>query len=572
MNNIIIEYIKNAKTIITDKLQLKPFYAELVESYSKSGFDNLIEYCYYLKTSKIGVCNYRDCNNKTKFISFKKGYRVGCCEDHTKRLNNIEKYGVENVMQHPDKKKKFKDSMIEKYGVAHALQSSEILNKMISTQIDNGGVGAANPQIKSSMTSTIKEKFGVDNIMHASHFKDKRDQTMIRKYGSEHALCNADINKKRIQTNIDRFGATHHMKSTGRKSKIMQDFIKEKIDKLADHVVPLFNVLDYTGINQQLEWSCVNCKSIFSDNLNNGKIPRCQVCNPLINVGYSKMETELVDILKDNFELILNDRTILDGKELDIYIPFKKVSIEFNGIFWHSELYGKNKNYHLDKTKKCNEQGINLIHIFETEWMEKKDLVISIIHSKLGKFEKRLYARNCDIREISPQIKNKFLEENHLQGSDKSTIKLGLFFEGELVSVMTFGNSRFNKNYQFEMHRFCNKKGHQIVGGASKLWSYFVRNYFPESVITYADRRYYGGSFYDTLGFTKVGASTPNYFYFKGKNKLLSRIQFQKHKLQNILETFDPTLTEWENMQLNGYNRIWDCGNYVFEWRKKETP
>jgi hypothetical protein len=159
---------------------------------------------------------------------------------------------------------------------------------------------------------------------------------------------------------------------------------------------------------------------------------------------------------------------------------------------------------------------------------------------------------------------------HHIQGKDKSSIKLGLFYQNELVSVMTFGKSRYNKKYQYEMYRFCNKKEHQIVGGAGKLWMYFVRTFNPVSVVTYADRRYSNGKLYENLGFITVGVSSPNYFYFKkGTILLMSRIQFQKHKLKNMLKIFDSNMTEWENMQNNGYDRIWDCGNYVFEWETK---
>ena len=149
----------------------------------------------------------------------------------------------------------------------------------------------------------------------------------------------------------------------------------------------------------------------------------------------------------------------------------------------------------------------------------------------MGIFEKRIYARNCIVKSIPSEIKNEFLDKNHLQGNDKSCICLGLFYDDELVSIMTFGNSRYNKNYQYEMHRFCTKIGYQIIGGASKLWSYFVKNHNPKSVITYADRRYSDGTFYSKIGFKKIGISKPNYFYFKNTINLLSRLNFQKNKL-----------------------------------------
>ena len=114
------------------------------------------------------------------------------------------------------------------------------------------------------------------------------------------------------------------------------------------------------------------------------------------------------------------------------------------------------------------------------------------------------------------------------------------------------------------MHRYCSKIGYQIIGGTSKMLSYFIKKYKPTSIITYADKRYSDGKFYEKIGFKKTNLSKPNYFYFKGNSGLMSRIQFQKHKLKDKLDIFNPELTEWENMQLNGYDRIWDCGNFVF--------
>jgi hypothetical protein len=130
---------------------------------------------------------------------------------------------------------------------------------------------------------------------------------------------------------------------------------------------------------------------------------------------------------------------------------------------------------------------------------------------------------------------------------------------------MTFGKSRFNKKYKYELLRFCNKLGYHIPGSASKLLKYFERNYKPKSLISYADRRWSRGNVYEKLGFKMIGKSKPNYWYFKlTSNIRYSRINFQKHKLKDILEKFDETLSESENMKLNGYNRIYDCGNLVY--------
>ena len=156
---------------------------------------------------------------------------------------------------------------------------------------------------------------------------------------------------------------------------------------------------------------------------------------------------------------------------------------------------------------------------------------------------------------------------NHLQGNVYGVVNLGLFYEDELVQLISIGKSRYNKNYEYEILRFCTKLNTTVLGGFSKLYKHFVELYNPTSVITYADARFGSGKVYLNSNFEYKHLSQPNFFYlFNGKRE--SRIKYQKYKLSELLETFDPNLTGWENMKLNGFDKIWDCGNYRFEWNK----
>lgn len=132
---------------------------------------------------------------------------------------------------------------------------------------------------------------------------------------------------------------------------------------------------------------------------------------------------------------------------------------------------------------------------------------------------------------------------------------------------MTFGKCRFDKKHEWELLRFCNKLGYHIPGAAGKLLKYFEQNYQPKSLVSYADRRWSRGKVYEALGFIKNHSSSPNYWYFdnNGSGDLLSRVNFQKHMLKDKLEIFDESKTEVENMRANGYRRIFDCGNLVYE-------
>jgi hypothetical protein len=272
-------------------------------------------------------------------------------------------------------------------------------------------------------------------------------------------------------------------------------------------------------------------------------------------------------IESNNIIIIKNSRSIIYPKELDIYIPSKNIAIEYDGIFWHNTSNINDKNYHLNKTNECKAKGIQLLHIFSNEWEQKQDIVKSIILSKMGIYNERIYARKCEVRYISDKAtKKQFLIDNHLQGNCNSKIDIGLYYNNELVSLMCFGMRQITRGaINMELLRYSVKNNTQVVGGASKILKYFEDNNKDcKELISYADLRYSTGGLYETLGFKLDHTSKPNYWYIID-GELKHRVNFQKHKLSKILTTYDETLTEWENMLLNGYDRIWDCGNLVYK-------
>ncbi len=322
------------------------------------------------------------------------------------------------------------------------------------------------------------------------------------------------------------------------------------------------------------------CQEEFEVNLKNGKINsyflRCSVCD---NKSVSNPELEIRQWLKNNnIEFIPQYK--IGSKRIDIVIPDFNLAIEYNGIMNHS--YGKSKytrfnnweyrdeNIHLNRLILCNEQGLDLIQINENEWCDKskKDIWISILSAKTN-LNRKIYARKCIVKEITDnKIIKEFLHTNHLQGYCSSNIKLGLYYNEELVSMMTFGKPRFNGKYQWELARFCNKLNTNIVGGASKLFNHFIKNYDSVNIISYCDRRMFVGDLYENLKFQLLYNSHPNYVYTKN-GKILSRYQCQKHKLKDILgENYDETKTEISNMIDNEYRILWDCGNSVYLWEK----
>ena len=192
-------------------------------------------------------------------------------------------------------------------------------------------------------------------------------------------------------------------------------------------------------------------------------------------------------------------------------------------------------------------------------WAFNQEKIKSLIKSALGIFDVRLYARKCTIKEISSAEYKEFLELYHLQGAVNSSVRYGLFYKDELVSVIGFGKSRFKKG-EIELHRYCVKAGYQIVGGFSKLIKHACKEYQIKEFISYIDLAHFNGTGYKKAGFKKIEVTQPSYIYIRG-DEIKSRMQCQKHKLEAFLEEYDPNLSEYENMLLNDWDRVYDCGN-----------
>lgn len=509
------------------------------------------------------------------------------------RQTNQERYGVDNVFQLEEKKEKIRQTNLARYGselyvqskdwkektVSHNLkkfgaefpsQNPDVMEKVKQTNLEKyGGVApACSQEVVDKMRRTNIERYGNECSLNNADVAEKREETWNEKYGG-HPLSNPTVIRQRKDTNIEKYGAELYTSSPA--------YFAQQYDKLAKRfegkVELLFSASEYHGINcgEKYKWRCCKCESEFETHIHitdfdkdERLLPRCPNCYPL-QAGVSSGEMDLLECVKSIYdgEIIDKDRSVIHPLELDIYLPEKKVAIEFDGLYWHSEEQGKGEDYHVAKTNKCNENGIRLIHVFEDEWRFQRPIVEDRLKSIIGVDQKSIFARKCIVKEIGSKESNDFLEENHIQGADGAPIRYGLFYNGELVAVMTFGKPRFSRGYDFELIRFASKLGIHVVGGASKLLKHFSKSH-SGSIVSYADRRYSDGNLYKKLGFSLKNISQPNYWYVKNFEKL-SRYACQKHKLPELLgDGFNPEWSEYENMVQNGWNRIYDCGNFVF--------
>jgi predicted transcriptional regulator len=357
----------------------------------------------------------------------------------------------------------------------------------------------------------------------------------------------------------------HNKKSNEKKSKQCFDLYKQRI---SNDFVLNFTWEDFYN-KRKLEFKCKKCGNIIKTKV---RYPRCYKCNPLNN---SDEENEINDFLKNELKLNFerNNRKILNGNEIDFYFRSENIAIEYNGLYWHSELQGKNKKYHLNKTNLALRNNIKLIHIFSDEWTDKKEIVKSRLRNLFNKNINKIYGRNCDIINLTTEKARFFFNENHTQGYINSKHKIGLLYNGEIVSAMLFGNLRSalgnknrNKN-EFELLRFANIKDTNVLGAGSKLLKHFIKEFSPKKIISYADKRWTpdpNNNFYINNGFKLTHTTQPNYWYTNKYKQRLHRFNFTKGKL--VKEGFDKLKTEWEIMQELGYDRIWDCGSIKYEF------
>ena len=339
-------------------------------------------------------------------------------------------------------------------------------------------------------------------------------------------------------------------------SRVYSD-INVYLDMLQKRNIEFLSTID--DINSDgvlLKFKCNSCDTVYS------QTSLYIICRNCVNVS-SLEQKELVTYIKNelHLDLIENDRKILNGLELDIFIPSKNIAIEYNGLYWHSEVGGnKNKTYHLNKLNECEKMGIKLITIFSDEWIHNTDIVKNRLkHILLRNVSNKIYARNCNIKEISILEKKNFLNKFHIQGNDKSKIKLGAFYNDELVAVMTFSNLRIalgNKssdNTQYEMARFATNYNYHVIGISGKLLKYFIKNNSPSKIISYADRRWssnLSNNLYKTLGFSFIGNTQCNYWYTYRYKERLYRFNFTKHSLVKM--GADPLKSEWDIMKSMG--------------------
>ena len=545
----------------------------------KEEYDYIISYCEDLELQSIPFkekaylvingldntpsCKNSSCKNKVKFKNSTIGYLDYCSRKcvssdpniiKEKERKSLEKFGTKSPSQSKTVKEKAIKTNLERYGHNSAMCLLETQEKSKETLQKNYGV--ENPSQSSDILSRRIQSF------KQSNYKETYKNTSIEKYGVEHPWKDKAIHKK----TIDFFYLSYRNR------------IDSKIDSNK------FKFIDFQkGISTSLLFKCHECCKNF-DILayqfyyrTNSNISICTNCFP-ISENAAISQIELYNFIVENYsgEVILDCKSIIAPYEVDIYLPELKLGFEFNGVWWHSEKF-KGENYHLKKYELSILNDFNLVTIWEDDWVTKREICESFVLNKLEKTKNRVYARKCSIREIPYNESKDFLDRSHLQGDCKSSIRIGLFQNEELVTLMTFSKLRLplqkkesnrKKEKCYELTRFCNATNTNVVGGASKLMKYFLEKYEPIQVETYSDNLISNGNLYKTLGFSYSHTSKPGYWYVVDG---IREHRFNWRKQRLIKMGYDIDKTEEEIMAELGYYRIYNGGNKKWIYNTEQT-
>lgn len=495
-------------------------------------------------------------------------------------------YGVDNLSQSPEIQRRIHENSKKKYGVDHYSQDPEIRDRMVAGMVSKYGDNCPNrvPEIRERTIQTNRERYGVDNVGQSDKVKERMRETCRERYGVDYALQAESIRNRIRETCKEKYGCY------GAPPQLFLDKMKDDTFRLR-----------YSEFIENPE--------VYIDNHYSGKVPLNKLVKDLeldfttvhsivqknhlwnkVSRQISSMEVEICDFLRSidpNIEIVMHDRCVIKPYELDIYLPSYEVAIECDPTFTHNSSFkgfGDSEpispSYHRMKTDLCENNNVFLFHVFGYEWSNRKEVLLSMIQNLLHKNMYKVFARKCEVRNIQDSDCAAFLNNNHRQGYCRSSIRLGLYYENNLVSVMTFGSPRLgigrkcSEDYEeWELLRFCNEKSTTVVGGASRLFNYFISKYSFDKIISFSDRAHTRGHLYELLGFSNVSVSDPGYVWVNSYNdSYFNRTVCQKKNLRKLFndDSIDiDNQTERQIMESHGYARVYDSGVIRWEYTKK---
>ena len=372
-------------------------------------------------------------------------------------------------------------------------------------------------------------------------FKKQNDHIMNLKYGSSNYFS-SEIGKKTIRENlIKKYGEDSPAKCESIKNKIKNTVISNTIKKYSDMLSTHNEKLFKYNVNGHTKILCEDCNTI-SDLSNsyllkrlNNKEKCCKKCNP-INFFKSKGETELKNFISTICEINENDRSL--GFEIDILVPSRKIAFEFNGTYWHSDIY-KNKNFHLEKTNKCKENGITLYHVWQDDWENRNHIVKSNIRKIFKIYNDEILVQNTECKNITIEQANDFFDHNDIDGKMNKGKTFGLFYKNILVcaACVCMDESRG----ELQMSRFTLATDIHMEGSMDKILEH-VSDIHEDKIFMYCDKSWNVEPFFEKFKYL-CDMPPRGYYVINGNKKYINDGEMPSSK--NMHKIHDCGTSKW---------------------------
>lgn len=463
----------------------------------------------------------------------------------------LARYGVDNAAKSREIYEKVKKTNLERYGVEYSAQADVVKEKIKTTNLKKYGVECSFQAevVKEKIKATNLERYGVDNPSKSTIIKSKIVESNRKNLGVDYPMQSKEVMDRSRVTSLERYGTEYPNQS---------DIVKQHIKE---------SNLEKYGVERPAQSDEIKRKTIETNRKRYGVDYTCLVFSGKYKGNDSSYNRSFAKLL-DGVGIVYEREFLLEKYSYDFKVG--NTLIEINPTATHNthfNPYGKNRidvNYHRDKSNCARDNGYNVIHIFEWDDIDK---VVQLLKDRVT-----VYARKCDIRVVSDVDTNNYLDMYHLQGTCRGQkIRLGLYYNSQLVSLMTFGKSRFNKSCEYELLRYCSH--YNVIGGAEKLFKYFVDTYKPDSIVSYCDTSKFSGKVYDMLGFTLSKKNSPrkHWYSMKEKRHITDGLLLSQGYDRLFKENHGKGTSNEELILGRGYLPVYDCGQSTYIWRSDDV-
>src|SRR5574337_708431 len=498
------------------------------------------------------------CSKKCRYIHTQKNVANTCKK----------RYGASSALASPRVRDKIRSTCIQKYGVPSVTQSRDFQDRVHKTNMSKYGsvTPVGNKDIQKKIRRTLNVKFGGNSSFSSDTVREKSRLTIRKRYGVDNVFANDVIQTQISDTNFEKYGVKNPVQNVLVRNKIRDtNLMRYGVGSHAE-----LNAIDWTPhriallsemINSGFSCAAVaDCLGLSTTSINH----KAHDLGLNLIGNISSLENKIISIIPSHVSYNMHDRKVIAPKEIDFFFPEYNFGIEVGGSYWHSIATNTVSTYHYDKFKDAQNAGIRLLQLFDYELDDRRlsilaDIIAVAIH---GNDVMKVSARKCTIQMVCPSDARTFYNQFHWQGFTGARVHIGLYYNNELVFLMSFQRTRFSKTDASEIIRMSSRGRYVVRGAISKILTYYVNRYSPNKIITFSDNRLFSGSSYENAGFQKVLSKNVIGYQYVSTDGVThySRYQTQKHKLPKLLTHFDDNLSEEQNMKNANFFRLYDAG------------